>query len=238
MSAGPAPAAAIPAGGSGPAEVWESPEATLRYLAEQALGRGAAVTLWWDGGLGSWVPWVWTGPSPGPRPQEPADALHLRTECGEFRLSGAGERSDQLPVAALTRVAEDMALRDLLRWRREARGLAALGLPDLHGESAALAGWVAPVRRILAATAVLMWRREGPLWRLVHAEGEGLGLEGTFTLPGDLFTATFEGERSPWRRWEPTPGLRAHLRLEGEDPRWPLRLRRVERALTGEGAAW
>ena len=36
MSAGPAPAAAIPAGGSGPAEVWESPEATLRYLAERA----------------------------------------------------------------------------------------------------------------------------------------------------------------------------------------------------------
>ena len=223
---------------AGSAEAWESPEATFRYLVEQALGRDAGVTLWWNGGVDTWVPWVWTGASPGARLKEPDDSLCLQTECGEFRVAGAEERGARLNVLAMTRVAEDMALRDLMHWRREARPLAVHGLPDPHAEKNALAGWMAPVMNALDATLALVWRREGAGWRLLHAEGEGLGLDGTFVVPAPLFAATFETEHSPLRRWEPVSGLRVHLQVKGDDPRWPLRLRRVELALAGEESAW
>ncbi len=222
----------------GSAAAWESPEATFRYLVEDALGRDAAIALWWDGGVDTWVPWLWTGASAGARPGDSGDVLALRTECGEFRVSGAGERRGRLHTAALTRVAEDMALRDLMRWRREARSLAAHGLPDSQAEKSVLAGWMSPVLIALDAAAALVWRREGAGWRLMHVEGEGLGLEGTLTVPDALFAATFEAERSPWWRWEPAPGLRVHMQMKADDPRWPLRLRRVELALAGEETAW
>lgn len=240
----PAPAPPVPALDhvsdlpAGSAAAWESPEATFRYLVEQALGRDAAIALWWNGGVDTWVPWVWTGASAGARPKDADDALCLHTECGEFQVTGAGDRHGRLNAAALTRVAEDMALRDLMRWRREARSLAAHGLPDPQAEKDALAGWMSPVLLALDAAAALVWRREGAGWRLLHAQGEGLGLDGTFTVPAALFAATFEAENSPWLRWEPGAGLRVHLQVKGDDPRWPLRLRRVELALTGEGPAW
>jgi hypothetical protein len=222
----------------GSAAVWESPEATFRYLAEQVLGRDAAITLWWNGGVDAWVPWIWTGASAGTRPEDSGEVLALRTECGEFHVSGAGERRGRLNAAAFTRVAEDMALRDLMRWRRDARSLAAHGLPDPNAEKGALARWMAPVLAALEGAAALMWRREGEGWRLVYAQGEGLGLDGTFTVPAALFEATFEAESSPWRRWEPAADLRVHLQVKGDDPRWPLRLRRVQLALAGEETAW
>jgi hypothetical protein len=222
----------------GSATAWESPEATFRYLVEQTLGRDAAITLWWNGGVDAWVPWIWTGVSAGARPEDSGDVLALRTECGEFQVSGAGERRGRLNLVALTRVAEDLALRDLMRWRREARALAAHGLPDPNAEKGALARWMAPVLAALEGAAALMWRREGEGWRLVYAQGEGLGLDGTFTVPAALFEATFEAESSPWRRWEPAADLRVHLQVKGDDPRWPLRLRRVQLALAGEETAW
>lgn len=222
----------------GSATEWESPEATFRYLVERALGRDAAITLWWNGGVDAWVPWVWTGGSPGVRPKDSGDMLPLHTECGEFQVSGAGERRGLLNPAALTRVAEDMALRDLMRWRREARTLTGRGLPDPRADQHALAGWIAPVMVALDVAAALVWCREGDGWRLLHAEGEGLGLDGTFVIPAALFAATFESESSPWRRWEPAADLRVHLQVKGDDPRWPLRLRRVQLALAGEETAW
>jgi hypothetical protein len=153
-------------------------------------------------------------------------------------VSGAGERRGRLNTAAVTRVAEDMALRDLMRWRREAKALMGRRPPDPRGEKGVLVDWTTPVMLALGCEAALVWRREGAGWRLMHVVGEGLGLEGTLTVPDALFAATFEAERSPWRRWEPAPGLRVHMQMKADDPRWPLRLRRVELALAGEETAW
>ena len=223
----------------GSATAWESPEATFRYLVEQALGRDAAITLWWNGSVDAWVPWVWTGASPGARPQDSGDVLPLRTECGEFQVSGAGERRGQLNPAALARVAEDMALRDLMRWRREARALTGHGLPDPQADRQALAGWIAPVMVALewrgrsgvasrgrrVAVAARRGRRPGIGWDVHHPRRPLRGhLRG-----GDVRRG---GAGSP------QPDLRVHLQVKGDDPRWPLRLRRVQLALAGEETAW
>jgi len=222
-----------------PAEIWERPEASFRYLVRQAGGEGTEATLWWDGMTDVWVPWVWAGESPaGGTAEGPADGIEIPSSWGRFRLTGMGKDTASLNLAALARVAEDMALRDLMGWRRRAHALAAHGLPDPHADGNALAAWSQPVLDALGAGATLFWRREGAGWKLVQARGEGLGFTGSLVLPEGLLAATFEHEASPWRRWDPSPEVRLHLAGPGADPRWPLVLRRVELALAGEVPTW
>ncbi len=242
----PAPAPGRPggggpgAGGGPPTDVWERPEASFRYLIESSVGSGRRVILWWNGMTDVWVPWVWTGAAPPAHAEGgPEEGIEIASQWGRFRLSGVSGERDRLNLAGLTRVAEDMALRDLVRWRREAHALAAHGLPDPHAEGPGLASWSEPVLELLGVESALFWRREGAGWKLVEARGEGIGFSGNLVFPKDLFSATFEGADSPWRRWEPTPGVRLLLAGADEtDPHWPLRLRRVELALAGEEPGW
>ena len=229
VSSGPA--------GPAPADVWDRPEATFRYLVEQGGGAESAVSLWWDGAMGIWVPWTWVGDVPEGGPEEPDRGLRIESEWGTFRVVAPPAVLDRLPAGAVRRVAEDMALRDLMRWQRREEELRALGVPSPEADGAALAGWGKRVLEALEVETGLFWRVEGDRFRLVGAWGTGVDLEGTLVLPSALLQETLEGPGSRWTPWEPVPGVRMHLRGLEDDPRRRLRLRRVERALAGEDAA-
>ena len=221
-----------------PPSVWETPEETFRYLAAQTLGADQPVSLWWDGGAGVWVPWVWTGEVPSRRPEPPEYGVEIPSRWGSFRLAVSAREAGRVPVAAFARVAEDLALRDLMVWRQEARRFAAHGLPEPDMKAADLHRWAEPVLAHLGADSLLLWRREGDRYRLLHAEGGGFEFSGTLIMPAARVAATFETDAAGWRRWDPLPWLRVHLGTDKSDPRWPLKLRRMELALAGEDTPW
>jgi hypothetical protein len=212
-----------------PLEIWESPEATFRYLVARAMGPDTRATLWWDGGTESWVPWLWMGDGPDGRPE---DGLDLGTHWGNFRLTGLAEGAS-IPRAALLRVAEDLALRDLMLWQQEAPHLVRHGLPGTDLHAGALKEWATPVLTRLEVESSLLWRGTPEGWSLLFAQGEGLRLDGTVVFPERLLLATFDAAASPWRRWDPVDGIRFYLIPRGDERRWPLRLARVARALSG-----
>ena len=210
-----------------PPNIWESPEATFRYLVEQTVGEGSKVTLWWNGNTGVWVPWLWMGAAPA----ENKGGVELSSRYGEFRLTGAESGQDRLNVPALTRVAEDIALRDLASWQETERELRGRAVPDPTAAVGALEAWATPVLAVLGAQAVLLWRRDEDGWVLVLARGEGLSLSGELRMSPEMFAATFEHPGSSWRRWDPSVGLRLLCLLDGAGSRWPLMIHRVEKAL-------
>jgi hypothetical protein len=132
------------------------------------------------------------------------------------------------------RVAEDLALRDLMLWQQEAPQLVRHGLPSAELHAGALKDWALPVLTRLEAQAALLWRGTPVGWTLLLAQGDGLRLDGTLVLPERLLLATFESGTVPWRRWDPVSGLRFYLVPKGDERRWPLRLARVARALAGD----
>ncbi len=233
------PPASPPGEAAPPPDIWKRPEDSFRYLVCRAIGEDAGAVLWWDGMTDVWVPWVTVGSAPGgAAAEEPGAGIEIPSSWGRFRLSGAGEDGGRLNLDALARVAEDMALRDLMGWRRRAHALAAHGLPDPQADGPALAAWATPVLDALGASAALFWHHEGAGWKLVQARGEGVGFTGSLVLPKALLAATFETDASPWRRWDPAPEIRIHLAGIDADPHWPLKLRRVELALAGEVPTW
>lgn len=216
-----------------PADVWASPEATFRYLIEQTLGADASVGLYWNGATDVWVPWTWTGDTPD-RDADMESGVSVPMQWGEMRVLGEG--TDRLNMGALQRVAEDIALRDLMQWRETSRSLGQHGRPSSSADAGQLAAWLEPVWGVLNVQAALTWRRSSEGWSLMGARGSGLNMSGVFNMPERLLEATFEGPGSPWTRWEPADGLRLHLASDSVDPRLPLRLRRVELAVSGEDA--
>ena len=239
MTADPSSPAPPPGDAAPPPDIWKHPEDSFRYLVRQAIGEDAAAVLWWDGMTEVWVPWVAVGAAPGGADsREPGAGIEIPSSWGRFRLTGVGEAGGRVNLDALARVAEDMALRDLMGWRRRAHALAAHGLPDPQADGQALAAWSTPVLDELGASAALFWHDEGAGWKLVQARGEGVGFTGSLVLPKALLAATFETDASPWRRWDPAPEIRIHLTGVDADPHWPLKLRRVELALAGEVPTW
>ncbi len=229
----PAPASANDNGlAAPPPDVWASPDATFRYLVDQALGAEASIGLYWNGGTDVWVPWIWTGDVPSIDADIDSGVTVPLQQWGEMRVLGDG--ANRLNIAALQRVAEDIALRDLMQWRETSRSLSQHGRPSSGADAGALAAWLEPVWSVLNVQASLTWRRGSEGWSLTGARGNGLNLSGVFNMPERLLEATFEGPGSPWTRWEPADGVRLHLASDTPDPRLPLRLRRVEMAVSGE----
>ena len=148
-------------------------------------------------------------------------------------LSGVQGRERQLHRPALSRVAEDIALRELESWRRESGRLRTL-LPVSRGvDVPAWSRWLDDALPTLAPEAALLWVEHGDGWRLCRAWGEGVGQAGELRLPRALFDATF-GPATPWHSWELLAGLRVVFTAPGTGPRWPLSLRRLNRLVGGE----
>jgi hypothetical protein len=223
--------------GSGSAEIpsariWESPEATFRYLLERAGVTSA--TLWWDGEAQTWIPWLEIGDGPQSNPSAgPPAGLDIESRWGRFVLSGVHGRERDLYRPALSRVAEDMALREIEAWRRESGRLRAL-LPVSRGvDIAAWSRWLDEALPTLAPEAALLWVDHGDGWRLCRAWGEGVGQSGELRLPPVLFTATF-GPATSWHTWDLLAGLRLVFTAPATGYRWPLCLRRLDRLVGGE----
>jgi hypothetical protein len=211
-----------------PAEIWARPEATFRYLMEQALGVGAAATLSWDGGIRTWVPWVWTGEEPD---SEGGSSVELSTSWGTFRVTGAAVERRLLPLAALTRVAEDLALRDLAAWQKTAAALPGAVPP---GDRKALLAWAGSVLEALNPETAWLWEHEGETMRLAAAFGEGVSLAGDrVTLPESLLRDLLDEGGIQWERWEPSEHLSVHLGFSRTDRQWPLRWERIRTAMAG-----
>ena len=222
---------------SPPPDVWTRPEATFRYLVGLAAGKQTPVTLWWDGGADLWVPWLWTGDSPQGTPETLDQAVEIPSSWGAFRLVGASGVRGLLKLPALSRVVDDIALRDLAVWRKEARAFAALGYPDPKDEGA-IDAWAETVISPLNSEAALIWRHGDDTWQLLGTWGEGIVFGGNLVFAESLFAASFDGPDSPWHRWELGNNLCVQLMLSESDPRTPLRLNRVRQALHGENDAW
>jgi len=219
-----------------PPDVLASPEASFRYLVESVLGEGNDAALWWDGGEDMWVPWVTVGDVPDPE-IVPAGGFDVRTEWGEFRLDGDGVESAAFPRAAVKRVAEDLALRDLAAWRKRAAALARVPAVTVDSDPDVLETWWDFIAGVLDPATAMLWREDPDGWSLAAARGKGVAFTGLFHLDEDLLTATFPTGRGAWRRWEPVPGLRVYLRFADGDGRWPLRLKRVQTAVAERDAA-
>jgi len=220
----PAPVAAPAPALRPPVDALTSPESSFAYLAEQTLGAGAAASLWWDGDRGSWAPCMWTGnaPASGGAPQGPV----IETEWGKFSIGDSG--SAAWNAAALRRVAEDYALRDLMRWQRTAADLAGIPRPS-PGDAVSHSGWLQRAADYLGVDALFLWEGDGSGWLLRGVFGEGFSIQGELRFPDAVLTASFESEGCGWYAWAPRDGFRAHLR-PGADPRWTLRLDRFRQA--------
>lgn len=216
-----------------PPEIWIDPAATFRYLAVQAGGEQAAVTIWWDGGVGTWMPLLTTETSPVPGDGPTPQGQTLDTEYGRLVLAG-----DPVPQArAVTRVAEDVVLREVFAWRRKTRQLAGHGLPPEAGGDAARA-WALPVLDAVDAVEAMLWRRESDGWHLLLTRGEEVRLSGELVLSEAFFEAGFGKPRANGTRWEPGGGLLIQLAAEPGDRGLPLRCRWMEQMLRGETGAW
>ena len=206
-----------------PADIWTDPATTFHYLMEQAGVRD--FVLWWDGENDSWVPVVWSGGreaiTSGSRPE----GIELSHRWGRFFLSGADEARIHRP--ALTRVAEDIALRDLEEWRRSGERLRSRIPSEDHTDLPAWGRWLDEALPVLSAEAALLWLKQDGAWRLARAWGEGVGLAGELRLPEPLFTATF-GPGSAWRSWQPVPAYRVLFTPRDGDHTWPLRQARLQ----------
>ena len=206
----------------------------FRYLVEQTLGQDATIVLWWNGGTDTFVPWAWTGEAPAAAGKTPS-GVSVRLNWGEARITGAG--ADRLNEAALRRVAEDIALRDVMQWRDKAQEIARHAAPGSGADAGQLAAWLDAVWDTLEVQAALVWRRTGDGWALLNARGSGLSVSGAFNMPEALLTATFEHVSTPWSRWDPAPGLRLHVKHASDDRRLPLRLKRISLAITQKDPA-
>lgn len=220
-----------------PPEIWIHPEATFRYLVEQAAGPDRPVTLWWEGNTGVWVPWLWTGESPQGDPEAVEEGMEVPFAWGAYRLVGDRGVINQLNVAALSRVVEDLALRDLATWRQTAEDLQNVGYPD-PGDEAAVDAWAERVLTPLHSEAAMIWRRDQDTWRLIGTWGEGIIFNGDLVFSEALFAAIYETTNTNWFRWDLDEGFLVQFIKPDEDPRWPLRLHRVKRAMVGESGGW
>lgn len=212
---------------------WENPEGPLRALAKTLGPEGESVTLWWDGNVGVWVPWAWVGSDPGDAGDEEPGGVELSSEWGRFRVAGPAKLES---AAAWTRVAEDLVLRDLLRWERRRSDLSLLGPLPATSDLEALVSWYGKVKDELSAHAALLWQQSDGGWTLLEAWGEETAFRGELLLPDSLLVATFEQPGSPWRSWGPVPEARFYFTVAPEDRRWPLRVHRLEQTLSLEGA--
>ena len=220
-----------------PPDIWIHPEATFRYLVEQAAGADSPVTLWWEGNTGVWVPWLWTGDGPEGDPEVAGQGVEVPFSWGTYRLVGEREALDQLNMAALSRVVEDLALRDLASWRQAAEDLRSLGYPD-PGDEAAVSDWADRVLTPLHSEAAMIWRHDEDTWRLIGTWGEGIIFNGDLIFSETLFAAIYENANTNWSRWDLDDGFCIQLIMPEDDPRWPLRLHRVQRAMIGESGGW
>jgi hypothetical protein len=216
-------------------DIWTDPGRTFAYLIK-CTGSNTPATLWWDGGENLWVPWFWTGSSVPDLGTATPEGTELNSEWGRFVVSGSPDLLERLPVDAVRRVAEDAALRDLMTWRKTAQDLASRGLPKATAES--VRDWAGPVLRNLGARAILVWLHAGSRWTLVEAQGEGLKFTGDLVLSQEMLDVTFAAPGTPWERWQPLEGFTLQILPPEDDPRWPLRLARVRRAVVGDIAAW
>jgi hypothetical protein len=217
-------------------EAFASPEATFAYLARRALGDKGDAVLWWDGAIGAWSPWCVAGsPELGTPERGPGEGRDLETRWGRFRLvADHAEDASRWHPHALRRVAEDLALRDLMDWREELRQLEGLSLAGPGATPEEADQWFRPFAEILHPSAMFLWRGESDGWSLVGTRGAGITYAGRLVIPGNLLGATFDFP-DLWRRWDPAPGLRAYCQFEDQDRRWPLRLARVRDVLRGRG---
>lgn len=213
-----------------PISALETPEASFRYLAEQAIGSSGIATLWWDGGIGYWAPWAWTGNPPAGQNLKPQGGLDIPTNWGRFRLTGREVENVQWNRDALKRVAEDMALRDLMAWNKRAAEMKGASRISNASSPSDIANWFEQVFSDLDPKSAMVWRSQEKGWSLVTTHGEGLAFSGDLTLPFDLLAPTFEATGTPWTVWEPTNGVRTYFQFSAEDPRWALRMRRLEAA--------
>jgi hypothetical protein len=211
-------------------ETWEQLEGPFQALADPLRTGDGSVTLWWDGDVGAWVPWAWVGPGPGGEESEEPEGVDLSSEWGRFRVAGVEEVDS---VEAWTRVAEDLVLRDLLRWERRRVSLTDLGPMPADNDLKALVSWFGRIKEELSAPAALLWQQSDGGWTLLEAWGEETAFRGELVLPDSLLVATFDQSGSPWRSWVPAPGIRLYFTVAPEDHRWPLRARRLEQALGG-----
>jgi hypothetical protein len=220
-----------------PPDIWVHPEATFRYLVESAGGKERAMTLWWDGGEDHWVPWLWTGEIPQGEAEPLTDGLEIPSSWGAFRLIGGEDVHDELNLGALTRVADDLALRDLAAWRQAERELVDVGMPDPEDEDG-LETWAERVLSPLNSEAAMIWKQGDDAWRLQGTWGESVVFSGDLVFSDSLFSATFDGPGTRWYRWDLGAGFCVQLMLSEDDPRWPLRFHRVKRAVMGEVDTW
>jgi hypothetical protein len=211
--------------GMPPAEIWSDPETTFRYLVAQAVGPETPATLWWDGGIGIWVPWVWTGPSPV---SEGKSVAKLPSAFAGFRLTGDWTEGADLPLAAMTRVAEDMALRDLALWQKTAESLSGMAVP--RGRDA-LRQWAAPVLKALAPETAWLWERQPDGWKLRDVLGGNTAFSGDLRVSEQMMEALYGGPGLRWERWRPAEHLSVQLGFAPVDGQWPLRWERVKKAL-------
>jgi hypothetical protein len=210
-------------------DVWTDPETTFRYLLDRAVGPNTPATLWWDGAIEVWVPWLWTGHSPA---SEGKSVVRLPSAYGGFRLTGDWTEGADLPVAALTRVAEDMALRDLAGWEKTAAGLAADR--DVPRGRDALRRWAAPVLRALEPETAWLWERQPDGWKLRDVAGDDVTFSGELVASEHMLESLFQGPGFRWERWRPAEHLSVHLGFSPGDGQWPLRWARVKKALTSK----
>lgn len=217
-----------------PPEVWTDPAATFRYLASVAGGENAAVTVWWDGDAGIWIPLLTTEAFPAAPGSDTPRGRALSTEYGRLVLAG-----EPAPDArAVTRVAEDVILRDLAAWRRKTRTLAGHGTPAPGSGAEALRAWALPVLDALGVADALAWRRRDGEWQLLLTRGKGIRLSGDLVLSEALFEAGFGSLGEAWEVWDPVEDFRLQVAPAPGDLALPLRRHRVEQALRGEAAAW
>jgi hypothetical protein len=214
------------------ASIWEREEGPFETLAGSLEGAVGPVTLWWDGGIDAWVPWIWTGD--GPAGKAPPEGVELSSEWGRFRLVGTGV-PEGIPRAAWTRVAEDLVLRDLLAWERARGDLQGLESMPTDARTAPMREWFVRLARELGAPAALLWQEGSGSWRLSQAWGEGTSFRGELVLPEGLLTSTFDAPDTPWKRWDPRRDLCLHFTVNQDDHRWLLRRRRLELALGSGG---
>jgi hypothetical protein len=215
--------------GGFPTDILAHPETTFRYL----VGDAPAV-LWWDGGEDVWVPWLVIGDARVGDRERGRNGTVIPSEWGRFRLALEREAPD-LPMPALTRVVDDLALRDLAAWQKTRSALESLDRPARDGSLSELQYWGERVLVALDPQVGFLWRRGATGdWDLVVARGERVRFAGELRLPEPLLGWLFESSDSRWWTWEPRPGVRFDFALSGNDTRWPLRLHRVRGVLEGK----
>jgi hypothetical protein len=136
-------------------------------------------------------------------------------------------------VAALTRVAEDMALRDLAAWQKTAAALGASR--DVPRGRDALRRWAAPVLKSLDPETAWLWERQPDGWKLRDVTGGDVSFSGDLVVSEHMLESLFQGPSLRWERWRPAEHLSVNLGFSLNDGQWPLRWARVKKALTAKG---